>query len=155
MGYIFYCVLRLDFMALYKSYFIVVLLPVYIITYYYHWPSVLWGCWLGDRKGIRPVKNWVVGCWRGYLSERGADLHMTQLMPLPLTLSCFSKIQIGFTFQVPGHPGSLGKRAVKRVCVCIIICGSRGRLQFQLPSRNIYTALFTRMYTGREHRYNQ
>jgi len=117
MCYIFYCVLRLDFMALYKSYFIVVLLPVYIITYYYHWPSVLWGCWLGDRKGIRPVKNWVVGCWRGYLSERGADLHMTQLMPLPLTISCFSKIQIGFTFQVPGHPGSLGKRAVKRVCV--------------------------------------
>ena len=23
---------------------------------------------LGSRKGIRPVKNWVVRCWRGYLS---------------------------------------------------------------------------------------
>jgi len=33
--------------------------------------------------------------------ERGADLHMVQLMPLPLTVSCFSKIQIGFTFLVP------------------------------------------------------
>jgi len=33
-----------------------------------HLPSVLWRCWLGDRKGIRPVKNWVVGCWCGYLS---------------------------------------------------------------------------------------
>ena len=32
------------------------------------WPSVLWRCWLGGRKGIWPVKNWVVGCWRGYLS---------------------------------------------------------------------------------------
>jgi len=32
--------------------------------------------------------------------ERGADLHMAQLMPLPLTVSCFSKIQIGFTFLV-------------------------------------------------------
>ena len=31
-------------------------------------PSVLWCCWLGSRKGIQPVKNWVVGCWRGYLS---------------------------------------------------------------------------------------
>ena len=31
-------------------------------------PSVLWRCWLGGRKGIRPAKNWVVGCWRGYLS---------------------------------------------------------------------------------------
>jgi len=38
--------------------------------------------------------------------ERDADLHMAQLMPLPLTLSCFSKIQIGFTFLVLAHPGS-------------------------------------------------
>jgi len=51
--------------------------------------------------------------------ERGADLHMAQLMPLPLTVSCFSKIQIDFTFVVPAHPGSPGKRAVKRVCVCV------------------------------------
>ena len=29
---------------------------------------VLWCCWLGGKKGIRPVKNWVVGCWHGYLS---------------------------------------------------------------------------------------
>ena len=49
--------------------------------------------------------------------ERGADLHMAQLMPLPLTVSCFSKIQIDFTFLVPAHLGSLGKGAVKRVCV--------------------------------------
>jgi len=47
--------------------------------------------------------------------ERGADLHMAQLMPLPLTASCFSKIQIGFTFMVPAHPGSPGQRAVKSV----------------------------------------
>ena len=53
--------------------------------------------------------------------ERGADLHMAQLMPLPLTLSCFSKIQIGFTFLVPAHPGSPGKRSVKRVCVCVCL----------------------------------
>ena len=51
--------------------------------------------------------------------ERGADLHMAQLMPLPLTVSCFSKIQIGFTFLVPANLGSPGKRAVKRVCVCV------------------------------------
>ena len=38
--------------------------------------------------------------------ERGADLHMAQLMPLPLSVSCFSKIQIGFTFLVPAHLGS-------------------------------------------------
>ena len=49
--------------------------------------------------------------------ERGADLHTAQLMPLPLTVSRFSKIQIGFTSLIPAHPGSPGKRAVKRVCV--------------------------------------
>jgi len=53
--------------------------------------------------------------------EQGADLHMAQLMPLPLTVSCFSKIQIGFTFLVPAHPGSPGKGAVKQVCVCYFI----------------------------------
>ena len=53
--------------------------------------------------------------------ERGADLHMAQLMPLPLTVSCFSKIQIGFAFPVPAHPGSPGKRVVKWVCV--VRCG--------------------------------
>jgi len=51
--------------------------------------------------------------------ELGADLHMAQLVPLPLTVCCFSEIQIGFTFLVPAHPGSLGQRAVKRVCVCV------------------------------------
>ena len=49
--------------------------------------------------------------------ELGADLHTTELMPLPLTVSCFNKIQIGFTFLVPADLGSPGKRAVKRVCV--------------------------------------
>jgi len=62
---------------------------------------------LGRRKGIQPVKKlewWgagVVVCL-----ELGADLHMAQLMPLPLTVSCFSKILIGFTFLVLAYPGS-------------------------------------------------
>ena len=51
--------------------------------------------------------------------EQGADLHMAQRISLPLTVSCFSKIQLGFTFLVPAHPGSPGQRAVKRVCVCM------------------------------------
>jgi len=43
-----------------------------------------------------------------------SKVHMAQLMPLPLTVSCFSEIQIGFTFLVPAHPGSPGKRAVEK-----------------------------------------
>ena len=57
--------------------------------------------------------------------ERSADLHMVQLMPLPLTVSCFCKIQIGFTFLVLAHPGSRRQRVVKRVCVCVYVW-SRG-----------------------------
>ena len=49
--------------------------------------------------------------------ERSADLHMAQLMPLPLTVCCFSKIQIGFTFVVPAHLGSPVQRAIKWVCL--------------------------------------
>ena len=53
--------------------------------------------------------------------ERGADLHIAQLMPLPLTVSCFSKNQIGLPFLVPAHLGSPGKRAVKRVYVSVCV----------------------------------
>ena len=53
--------------------------------------------------------------------ERGADLHMTQLMPLPLTVSCFSKIQIGFTVLVPAHLGSPGKGPLNG-CVYVKMC---------------------------------
>ena len=57
--------------------------------------------------------------------ERGADLHTAQLMPLPLTVSCFSKIQIGFTFLVPAYPGS-PKKVPLNGCVCIV-CDSGTR----------------------------
>jgi len=84
---------------------------------------VLWHCWLGGRKGIRPVKNLsAVSAGVVICIELGADLHIAQLMPLPLTVSCSSKIQIGFTFLVPAHPGSPRQRAVKRVCVCVCVC---------------------------------
>ena len=71
-------------------------------------PSVLSRCWLGGRK----TEWWGAGVVI-YL-QRDVDL----LMPLPLTVSSFSKIHIGFTFLVLAHPGSRGQRAVKRVCVC-------------------------------------
>jgi len=72
-------------------------------------PSVLRRCWLGGRKSIRSVKTEWWGAGVVICLERGADLHMAQLMPLPLTVSCCSKIQIGFTFPVPAHLGSPDK----------------------------------------------
>ena len=91
-------------------------------------PSMLWCCWLGGRKGIRPVKNWVVGCWRGYLGW-GADLHIAQQMPLPLTISCSSKSRLVFTvlvftFLVPAHlggPGQIPEQQQKWLCVCYVV----------------------------------
>ena len=75
--------------------------------------------------------------------EPDADLHMAQVMPLPLTVSSFSKIQIGFTFLVPGHPGSPGKMAVKRararVCVFNFVTYQLLNLHFSfcsLPSND-------------------
>ena len=60
--------------------------------------------------------------------EQVADLHMAQLMPLPLTVSCYSKIQIGFTFLVPAHLGSPRQGAVKRACVCVCVAYSLNTL---------------------------
>ena len=59
--------------------------------------------------------------------ERDADLHTAQLMPLPPTVSCFSKIQIGFTFLVPAHPVSPGQTAVKRVRACACVTCPTGK----------------------------
>ena len=71
---------------------------------------------VGRQEGSRACKKtewWGAGVV--ICLERGADLHTAQLMPLPLTVSCFSKIQIGFTFLVLTVPGGPRKRAVERV----------------------------------------
>ena len=72
-------------------------------------PSVLWCCWLGSRKGIRPVKSEWWGAGMVICLERGADLHLAQLMPLPLTVSCFG---------VPAHPSS-PRQSPSNVCVYV------------------------------------
>jgi len=69
----------------------------------------------GRASGLKKTERWGTGVV--ICLEQGADLHMAQQMPLPLTVSCFSKIQFGFTFLVPAHLGSHRQRAVKRVCV--------------------------------------
>jgi len=74
---------------------------------------------VGRQEGhpaYKKLSGWVLA-W--FCLKQGADLHMAQWIPLPLTVSCFSKIQIGFTFLVLARPGSPGQRAVKRVCVFV------------------------------------
>jgi len=89
-------------------------LPAYIEVPSVLVPSVLWRCWLGSRRAYKKLGG-VLG-WGGgavICLEQGADSHMAQLMPMPLTVSCFSKIQIGFTFLVAA------------VCVCLYISTHR------------------------------
>jgi len=72
---------------------------------------------VGRQEGhpaCKKLGGWVLE-WLSVWSE------VVQQMPLPLTVSCFNKIQIGFTFLVPAHLGSPGQRAIKRVCVCVIV----------------------------------
>ena len=77
------------------------LLPTRVKDFYLYFniqlPSVLWCCWLSSRKGIQSVKKtewWGAGVV--ICLQRGADLHMAQLTPLPFTVSCFSKSTLGF-----------------------------------------------------------
>jgi len=84
-----------------------------------------WLTQVGLIKGHKTVVVYTYMWWGAGVViclEQGAylqKLHMAQLMPLPLAVSCFIKIQIGYTFLVPAHPGSTGQRAIKHVCVCV------------------------------------
>ena len=89
---------------------------------------------VGQQEGHPACKKLSGGCWHSYLSGVRCRQHTAQLMPLPLTVSCFSKIQIGFTFLVPAHLGSPGKGPLNRcvyyahyqvfvcLCVCMYVC---------------------------------
>ena len=68
---------------------------------------------VGQQEGHSACKKWVVGCWRGCLSGARCRLAYGPADATPLTVSCSSKIQIGFTFLVPAYPGCPGKEAVK------------------------------------------
>jgi len=93
---------------------------------------------LGGRKGIWLVKTEWWGAGVVVCLEQGADLHMAKLTPLPLIVSCFRKIQIGFTFLVPAHLGSPGQRAVKWVCVCVCVLSGTTRVsQYQKGKTNL------------------
>ena len=82
------------------------------------------------------------------MSGAKCRLAYAQLMPLPLTVFCFSKIQIGFTFLVPAHPGGPGKRAVKRVCVyflftcyCVLIGCYDARMRVLAKYLNLFLGI--------------
>ena len=100
----------------------------YLLTYVLAHPFSALTLLVGRQEGHPACKKTE---WSGagvvICLERGADLHTAQLMPLPLTVSCLSKIQIGFIFLVPAHPGSPGKGPLN-VCVYTDIAKFAGHL---------------------------
>jgi len=82
-------------------------------------PSVLWRCWLGSRKGIWPVKNWLVGCWRGYLFAARCRLAYGPAASTATQSLASVKSRLVLPFWYRLTPGSPGQRAIKRVCVCV------------------------------------
>ena len=79
---------------------------------------------VGQQEGHPAFKKLsdgvLVWLWVVFL-ELGADLIIAQLIPLPLSVYCFSRIQIGFTLLIPAHPDSPGIRSIKCVCVCVCV----------------------------------
>ena len=74
-----------------------------------------------------------MGYWRGYLPGARCRLAYGPADAKLLTVSCFSKIQFGFTFLVPAHSGSPGQRAIKRVCVCVCVVEKLGSVKVEVP----------------------
>ena len=104
--------------------------------------------WQEGATGLLKKLSGEVLAWLSVWSD-GADVHMAQLMPLPLTVSCFSKIQIRFTFLVPAYPGSPGKRAVKRVGVCFCATVYTQTVETMQSSRKQLTILSLHYYCTR------
>jgi len=77
----------------------------------------------GRASGLQKTEWWGTGMV--FCLERVADLYVAQMMPVPLTVSCFSKIQIGFIFLVPAHLGSPGKGSLNG-CVFTRKVAARG-----------------------------
>ena len=103
-------------------------------------PSVLWRCWLSGGKGIRLVKKQWWGGGVLICLKRGADLHLARLMPLPLTVSCYSEIQIGFWYRLTRVVPDKG--SLNGVCVCISFLISTSGPIFMLPFIVTYWLLY-------------
>jgi len=117
-------------------------------------------CWCGYLSGYDTIWDAILTCaqkptrvsliyrsevWPTARLERGADLHMAQLMPLPLTVSCFSKIQIGFTFLVP-EKGPLN--VCMYVCMYLLRLHWLSLIQHSTPrQRNAITGSVTHTHT--------
>ena len=106
------CVLLLCVYVQLSVYMSSELLCLHVCLFLFYWVAV-------SHPACKKTRGWGAGMI--ICLERGADLHIAKLMPLPLTVCCFSKIQIGFTFLVPAHLDSPGKRAVKRVLLLLLL----------------------------------
>ena len=110
----------------YWSAFHIPQLSIFITLHIRLVPSVLWRCWLGGRKGIRPVKTWVMRCWHGYRSGAMCKWLDGVADATATPSSLLQKIQNGWSFWYRPTQVVLEKKAVKRLCVCVCTCVNIG-----------------------------
>ena len=98
--------------------------------------SVLWCCWLGGRKGIRPVKNWVVGCWHGYLSGsrcrlayEPADATATHCL-----LKSRSRLVLLFWYWLTWVVRDKGVCVCVRACMCVCMMTPSSLASFKIQT---------------------
>jgi len=95
---------------------------------------VHWRCWLGSRKDIWPVKNWVVGCWRGYLSGVRCRFAHGPDNATATHYILLQEIQTGFTFLAPAYPGSPRQNPEShKICCNSSSSSSKGLHNYNLP----------------------
>jgi len=106
---------------------------------------VLWHCWLGDRKDIRPVKSWVLVCWWWWFDWSFARL-IAPVVTISIIILSSNKIQNG-DILVPANPGPPGQRPLKRererereslagICSgCLVVNDVRAMSQYEPRSR--------------------
>jgi len=99
--------------------------PQWLEFYKCIFKPVLWRCWLGDRKGIQPVKNEWWGAGMVICLRRGADLHIAWLIPLPLIVSCSRKsrlvLVLPFWYRLTRGPGSPRQNQERHKMVVVVL----------------------------------
>ena len=115
--YLFHCLAVVMFWPVFVCLFVSRITQIVVVDCAFSALTLL----VGRQEGHPACKKQWWGAGMVVCLERGADLHMAQVMPLPLTVSCSSKIPIRFTFLVSAYPGCPGKEAVKWLLLLLLL----------------------------------
>ena len=109
-------------------------------------PSVLWHCWLGSRKSIRPVESWVVRYWRGYLSKARCKWFACGSADATATPSSLAPVKSRMVYLLmPAYPGCPGRRPLNGCCSSTVtheIADSLNVMTISMPIMTLRNHIF-------------